>query len=471
LSLFGAERPEEILGKAPIGLFHPSSHALIRDRIGKLLEGGRAPVVRERVVRLDGTTREVDVAAASFHDAGGLAIQVALHDVTEQIEREAALRTSEEHFRQLVQHLPVPVAFNDSSGRILTLNPRFTQVLGYTPEDIPTLADWFPRAYPDPAYRREVEESWSEALRRAAREGGEVAPSEYRVTTKGGDVRTMIISGVPVGPNLLVTLFDVSESRALQAQLALSSRLAAMGTLVAGVAHEVNNPLAAELADQGIALELAREVRGRLAGSDAIDRPAEVRLLDDAIEALEEAQEGGQRISRIVKNLSAFGRPDPRRTPLRLADVVTGALRWLPASVAQSATLQVEDGGAPEVEASTGQLEQVVVNLVTNAARAIPPGKRGLVRIRLGEGSPGMARLEVEDDGRGIEPALLDRIFEPFFTTRPAGPGRGMGLGLAICHAIVTAHGGTLSVTSTLGKGSTFRMELPAVSPAGPAPA
>ncbi len=591
VSLFGAGHADPIVGRSALELFHPDSHALVRERIRTLLAGSKVPVVRERVLRLDGSTREVEVAAALFHDERGLAIQVVLHDVTEQMRREAALQASEEHFRELVRFLPIPIAFSDPAGRIVTLNDRFTHVLGYTPEDIPTLDEWFTRAHPDAAYRRQVVERWSEAFRNGAAVGGEVAPEEYWVTTKDGDVRAMLISGVPVGENLLVAfvdvtrrkqaeealrqserrfrllaqelslgifqagpdgrmafvnpawcaltgltekeayasdpwktlhredrdwvardwwsavdagrsftaeyrnelpdgrqvwvrsfatpirdeagtvsgyvgaLVDITEPRALQAKVALSSRLAAMGTLVAGVAHEVNNPLAAGMADQGIALELAREVRDRILGSEPVDRPSEARLLGEAIEALEEAQESAQRISRIVKNLTAFGRPDPRRRRLRLADVVAEAMRWMPASVALVAQVTVEDGGAPEVVASSGQLEQVVVNLVTNAAKAMPEGKRGRVLVRTGAGGPGMSRLEVVDDGRGIEPAIQERIFEPFFTTRPAGPGRGMGLGLAICHAIVTSHGGTLTVTSTAGKGSTFRMELPVAPP------
>ncbi len=587
LSLFGAEHAGQLVGRPALDLFHPDSHALVRERIRRLLAGSRVPVVREQVLRLDGSTREVEVVAAPFRDDQGIAIQVVLHDVTEQLRREAALRASEEHFRELIRFLPIPIAFSDPGGRVVTINDRFTELLGYTQEDIPTTADWFLRAYPDDAYRRQVVERWS----KAAAAGGEIAPEEYWVTTKGGDVRAMLISGVPVGENLLVTfvdvtdrkraeealrqserrfrllaqelpvgifqagpdgklafvnpayctitgltedeaygpdagkhlhpddrewvtrewwgaidagrgftaeyrnqlpngkpvwvrsfatpirdgsgaelgyvgaLVDITEPRALQAQLALSSRLTAMGTLVTGVAHEINNPLAAELADQGIAIELAREVRDRLQGGDPLDRPAEARLLGDAIEALEEAQESGQRIARIVKNLTTFGRPDPRRRRVRLADAVTEAMRWLPASIAQAVQITVEDGGAPEVVASSGQLEQVVVNLVTNAAKAAPEGKRGRVVIRTGAGTSGMSRLEVVDDGRGIAPAILDRIFEPFFTTRPAGDGKGMGLGLAICHAIVTSHGGTLSVTSTPGKGSTFRVELPAAPP------
>ena len=508
LSLFGAEHAGQLVGRPALDLFHPDSHALVRERIRTLLAGSRVPVVREQVLRLDGSTREVEVVAAPFRDDQGIAIQVVLHDVTEQLRREAALQASEEHFRELVRFLPIPIAFSDPEGRIVTINDRFTELLGYTLEDIPTTADWFLRAYPDDAYRRQVVERWS----KAAAAGGEIAPEEYWVTTKGGDVRAMLISGVPVGENLLVTfvdvtdrkqaeealrqserrfrllaqelpvgifqagpdgklafvnpayctitgltedeaygpdagkhlhpddrewvtrewwgaidagrsftaeyrnqlpngkpvwvrsfatpirdgsgavlgyvgaLVDITEPRALQAQLALSSRLTAMGTLVTGVAHEINNPLAAELADQGIAIELAREVRDRLQGGDPLDRPAEARLLGDAIEALEEAQESGQRIARIVKNLTTFGRPDPRRRRVRLADAVTEAMRWLPASIAQAVQITVEDGGAPEVVASSGQLEQVVVNLVTNAAKAAPEGRRGRIVIRTGAG-------------------------------------------------------------------------------------
>jgi signal transduction histidine kinase len=255
---------------------------------------------------------------------------------------------------------------------------------------------------------------------------------------------------------------DVTETRALQAKLALASRLAAMGTLVSGVAHEINNPLAAEMADQGIALELVREVRERLRGDLPLDKVADGRALDCVVEALEDAQEGGARIARIVKDLSVFGSPDAKRQRARLMDIVDGAIRWLPATVARSASIQVENVGAPDVVVSAGQIEQVLVNLVTNAARATHEGRRNTVIVRVGPGLPGRARVEVIDHGIGIDPAIRDHIFDPFFTTRPAGPGRGSGLGLAICQAIATAHEGTLTFESEVGKGSAFRVELPA---------
>ncbi len=181
------------------------------------------------------------------------------------------------------------------------------------------------------------------------------------------------------------------------------------------------------------------------------------------MEILLDAQVGGDRITRIVKDLALFGRPNPMRTRVRLGDVVTASMRWLPSSVGRAATVRVDDLGAPDVHASAGQLEQVVVNLVTNAGFSIPDGRRGEIDLRLSRSDGGRAVLEVTDNGAGIDAATMERIFDPFFTTRDVG--QGMGLGLPICHAIVTAHGGTLTAVSVPGEGSTFRLELPALSP------
>jgi len=268
------------------------------------------------------------------------------------------------------------------------------------------------------------------------------------------------------------TVADVTERRsseekvlALQRELAIASRFVAMGTLAAGVAHEVNNPLAAALADQELALSEVQDVLSRLRGGDPLDREAEARRLEGVVEELGDAVEGARRIGRVVKELKVFARPSQDRARERLGDIVAKAMSWLPASVHQVATVRVEDGGAPEVVASFGQIEQVVVNLVTNAAKATRSGMPGSIIVRIGPGAPGMARLDVIDQGTGIEAEILGRLFDPFFTT--SEPGRGMGLGLAVCHSIVRSHGGTLTVESEVGRGSTFRIELPAADATG----
>jgi signal transduction histidine kinase len=275
-------------------------------------------------------------------------------------------------------------------------------------------------------------------------------------------------AGKPV--RMAGTVADVTERKrsegevlALQRELSVAARLVAMGTLAAGVAHEVNNPLAAALADQELALSEVQDVLSRLRGGEPIDREAEARRLEGVVEELGDAVEGARRIGRVVKELKVFARPGRDKARERLGDIVAKAMNFLPASVHQAATVQVEDGGAPEVVASFGQIEQVVVNLVTNAAKATRPGRPGRIVVRYGPGAPGMARLEVIDQGTGIDPEILGQLFDPFFTT--SQPGSGMGLGLSVCQSIVRSHGGTLTVESQLGQGSTFRLELLAADP------
>ena len=395
-------------------------------------------------------------------------VLVALTDVSERKRSDeaheramAALAASEEHFRRLVQCLPIPTALANPSREIVYLNDQFTRVLGYSRDDIPTLGAWHRRANPDETHRRWAGETWTEGVQEAARSGRSAPPTACRVRCKNGDVRTMLLSAVPLGDSLLLALVDVSEERARQAQLALASRLAALGTLVTGVAHEIDNPLAAELADHGLAVEVILEVRDRLRGDTPLDRQAEARALDGVVEVLDDAMESGERMARVVKDLATFGRSDSKRSRLPLFDVVERALRWMPAAVARTASIRLEDGGAPDVIASPGQIEQVVVHLVTNAVMATPEGRRDTVIVRVGPGEEGMARLEVIDHGVGIDPAIRERILEPFFTTRKGGAGKGMGLGLSICQAVVMAHGGTITMTSEVGKGSSFRVELP----------
>jgi PAS domain S-box-containing protein len=462
---------EELVGRAGLDVLAPGCRQRLRERMEAVLAGGQVGVEQIQIEQKDGSIRTADAAMALCPDENGPVVQVVLTDTTERKAAEEALRESQGTLLLSQEIARIGTYVYDTQTDRWTGSATLDALFGIDERFPRRGSDWLELVHPGD--RESMKLYLADVLARGSR-----FDHQYRVVDRrSGETRWVHGLGELQRGNggeavrLVGTIQDVTtrrladiESDALRVKLALASRLAAMGTLVAGVAHEINNPLAANLADAGLALEVAREARQRLREGEPTDVEAHRRFLDAIIEALEDASEGGQRIAQIVKDLAAFASPAPKRVRLRLADVAATAIRWMPSALAQDVDIHVEIQDAPQVLASPGQVEQVVVNLLTNAAKATPSGRRGDVVVRIGPDEGGGSRLEVVDRGVGIDPTIRDRIFEPFFTTRRVGLGKGTGLGLAICHAIVTAHGGTLTVESEVGKGSTFRVELPAAS-------
>ncbi|MFB1483216.1 ATP-binding protein [Corallococcus sp. RDP092CA] len=251
--------------------------------------------------------------------------------------------------------------------------------------------------------------------------------------------------------HFVATHRDVTATKELQARLVAAERVAAVGTLAAGVGHEINNPLAY----LALNLEAARKA---LAAEEA-QAPRGVR---DALTSVREAQEGAERIRLIVKDLQVFSREgSPERGLVDLNALVPPAVRVVLHALRPRARLVEDFGPVPLVLGSEARLGQVLLNLLVNAMQAIPEGDPGRheVRVRTGTDVSGHARVEVEDTGAGIPPEILPRIFDPFFTTK--GSDEGTGLGLAICQQIVRTHGGELRVHSVPGQGATFTLLLP----------
>ncbi|HEU4532827.1 MAG TPA: ATP-binding protein, partial [Polyangiaceae bacterium] len=230
----------------------------------------------------------------------------------------------------------------------------------------------------------------------------------------------------------------------------LTQRLASLGTLVAGLAHEVNNPLNFVAGNVNYLRGLATSGLGPGGAGREAER------------VLAEASEGIDRIRRIVADLRAFvANRDEEHGTVDLPRVLDAALRMVSPELRHRARVACDYEGAPPVLGNAGKLGQVFLNLLLNAAQALPGGGSGDRRVRVRARPLGEARVEivVADDGHGIAPDVLPRIFDPFFTTR--GVGEGMGLGLSICHRIVTTAGGSIDVTSEPGVGTTVRVVLP----------
>jgi CheY-like chemotaxis protein len=241
----------------------------------------------------------------------------------------------------------------------------------------------------------------------------------------------------------------VTEVNALRAKLVVSDRMVSIGTLAAGVAHEINNPLTYVSAS----LEVLRDL--------LLPEIARNPALSEATTLLDDMRDGLGRVGRTVRDLKLFSRSDePSRAVVDLKEVLARVLRIANNEIRHRATLVLDLGLVPLVDANDGQLGQVFLNLLVNAAQAIPEGNAegNEIRVVTRTDARGRAIVEVHDTGSGIPDDIKTRIFAPFFTTKD--PGVGTGLGLSICHGIVTAHGGDLEVESTVGKGSVFRVVL-----------
>ncbi len=244
------------------------------------------------------------------------------------------------------------------------------------------------------------------------------------------------------------------EQRRMREQLLIQDRMASVGTLAAGVAHEINNPLTAVLAN----LELVAK--------DIEDLAQELGIRERMgviFEELSDARESADRLRHIVRDLRTFSRvsDEERRGPVNVQRVVESSLRLAWNEIRHRARLVKDFAEVPPVDANEARLGQVFLNLIVNAAQAIPEGdaEHNLIWVGTRVDAGGRVVVEVRDSGSGIAPENLSRLFDAFFTTKPIGVGT--GLGLPICHRIVSGLGGEIRVESQLGKGSSFSVFLP----------
>ena len=460
-------KSEEVLGRAILRLLDTQYHrGFDQAMLSRLQEDGRIRLeMRQR--RKDGSAIDVEGVSVALRDpAGRITGYVAVNrDVTDRRRAEQALRLSEERLKLALEatgdglwelnlqtgagYLSPPWAerlelaggdLEDGRAVLSALDPE---------EGSPELA----RVRDHLAGRR----PWYEYEKRMPRPGGETGwvLARGKVVERGP-------RGEPL--RLIGTLSDVTEKRRLQAQLIQSDRMASMGTLAAGVAHEINNPLAYVVANLGWVAQ-ALESAGPAVAVGPEDH-AEMR------EALEEARSGAERVRAIVRDLKTFSRADePARGPADVRRVLESALNLARNEIRHRARVVTDLGEVPTVEASEHRLGQVFLNLLINAAQAIPEGRADANQVRAVTRTDdrGRAVVEIHDTGCGIEPEHLGSIFEPFFTTKPAGVGT--GLGLAICHGIVTGLGGEIRVESQPGRGSVFRVILPPARAPTPEPA
>uniref|UniRef100_A0A7C1FD31 histidine kinase n=1 Tax=Ammonifex degensii TaxID=42838 RepID=A0A7C1FD31_9THEO len=417
--------------------------------------GGDAPTSVTREITgycKGGAVIPVEVTISGFY-AGEQRLFI-VRDISARKEAERRLRLAAKVFESILEGIVVA----GMDGTVQSVNPAFTVMTGYTEEEIKG---------------NTVAVLWSEELR--ASFSGKVWDwfrrsghwqGEVQVRRKNGTTFPALLSLAAIGngrdqpTECVVVLTDLSEQaklreeqRRLQEHTAKLERLASLGTMSAGIAHEINQPLnVIRILTDGMLFWHKRE------------RPLEP---DKVIENLEKISAQISRIDEIIKHMRSFaniGRDMGKPEPVSLNDAVNGALGMLGRQLAVHGIVvrRMLAPGLPVVRGHTGRLEEIVVNLVVNAMQALDKVNRTEKEIVCRTwAEAGKVCLAVEDNGTGIDAALKERIFEPFFTTKP--PGEGIGLGLCIVQSIVTRYGGRVTATNNARGGATFTVELPAV--------
>ena len=406
----------EIVGRAFRGLL-AAEGAGMPDPLALAHDVGTA--VTDLVEASDG--RSLVVTATPLPEGGHV---VAVDDVSHVLQLE-------QRYRALFATVPVAIFTLDSAGLMRSVNPAARALGGFT-EASPRLGDFLVPG------ERDYVERQLQAVRT-----GERREFVMQLRRPDGAVRQAAVVAVPASgegeavPLVLAIARDVTDEQRLREQLGHSEKLAALGRLVSGVAHELNNPLA------GISA---------LAQALILDEP-----LDEGSRRVVETIRGeATRAAQIVTDLLTFARQRPlRRTEVDLEALVREVLG---ATGRRSGVWSVEaGGGVPLVHADADQVRQVILNLLANAEQAMQAsGGEGTVRLWASEET---VSVEVADTGPGVAPDVMARIFEPFFTTKPVGGGT--GLGLSISHGIIRAHGGDIRAENRPGGGARFWFELP----------
>jgi len=367
------------------------------------------------------------------------------------------VRQAQARNRQLLESSGDAVFLLDEAGRVLEANPVAGRLLGLTSPQL--IGASFELLAPEGE-----REALARALQELLQRGSVRLENQGLKSTRGERVSLDLsasLQEVGTSRRLLVVGHDLTEKRRLEQQSIQNDRLASVGALAAGIAHEINNPIAYVLSNVSYLERWRDELERTLAAMPGF--PTQVAdMLVEAKEVISESLDGCKRIRDIVRDMRFFAHaPDESLAPVDINASLDFVLRMAQTELKRTARLEKDyDLELPPVLSSESRLSQVFLNLVINALQAMPSGgpQRHTLRVRtVREGE--RVRVDVSDTGHGIPAEVLPRIFDPFFTTKPAGSGT--GLGLSISHSLIQKMGGEMRVSSEPGSGTTFTLLLP----------
>jgi two-component system NtrC family sensor kinase len=440
--MFGFSSVEEAIGINPLDFVHPEDRdKALEITIKEMFEQDLRRTHELRAVSKKGREGWISVTGARIMHEGRLSGLVSIADINLRKQVEETLRQSEENYRALFDSTVIGTFVLDAETmKVVMGNQAAAKMFGFGSVDEAigvNPLDFIPPEDRERVLEIATKELFEQDLRRT---------HELQAITKDGRKIWISITGARImhGGKLagLISFTDITEQKRQNERLMMTDRLASLGELASGTAHELNNPLTSIIGFSQLLME--REVP------------------DDILEDLKLICSEAQRAASVTKNLLTFARKHaPVKQPTQINNIIEDALK-LRAYEHKANSIEAErqlDPDLPEIMVDYFQMQQVFLNIIINAEYfMIEAHKRGTLTITTKKQNH-TVRISIVDDGPGIPPENLSRIFDPFFTTKEAG--KGTGLGLSICHGIVSEHGGQIYARSQQGKGATFVVELP----------
>ncbi len=437
---------DELLGRESLEVVHPEDRERVREDAVDMLKGRRLSPYELRYIVKSGEILWATETVTSIQYRGKRAVLGNFMDVTEHKRAEEAFERQRAYFQQLFDNSPEAIVLLDTNNRIVNINKGFEILFGYAIEEV--------KGQPlskviVPGDRNKEAASLAQSMH-----NNETRREESVRERKDGSLVDVALLAYPiwsgdkaVGAYVIYT--DITErkhaeeeKKEMEQKAHLASRLASVGEMASGIAHEINNPLTSVIGFSQLLMEG--------------DIP------DDVKEDVSIIYKEAQRAAGVAKNLLTFARKQaPAKQPTNINTIIDGVLK-LRAYEQRVNNIQVDSQLAPdlpEVMADYSQLQQVFINIIINAESAMIEANKGGTLTITTQKVNKTVRASFSDDGPGITRENLNRIFDPFFTTKEVG--KGTGLGLSVCHGIVAEHGGRLYARSKPDKGATFIVDLP----------
>jgi PAS domain S-box-containing protein len=451
LELYGVTR-ERLLEEGLAAIVLPERLPRFAEVVGQVRQAGKA-VFSTTHLGAGGRRIPVEVAAHLLELDEGPHVLAIVRDVGFREDADRARRESEERYRQVVQNAPLVQFAIDRDGLFTLSEGQGLAQLGLKPGQVVGLS--VRQVYAAvPEIIRDFEAALTGQSFRTVNALGPIVFETGWAPLRDEAGAVVGVTGVAFDVTARVRAEEARQQT--EARLTVAERLASAGRLAAGVAHEINNPLACVLSNLETALV---RLEGKGKGVDP-----------EVLAELRDAREGAVRVRDIVRDLRVFSRGGEETGSCDAAEVARSALTLAANELRHRALVVTDFQPAPRVALAERRLAQVLVNLLVNAAHAIEEGRVQANQVRVAvRPREASVLVEVADTGAGMPPEVRERIFEPFFSTKAVG--EGMGLGLALCHSMVSDAGGVIEVESAPGQGSTFRVLLPAAPPAETAPA